>query len=663
MKKETINVPFGIRYLSDWKDFRLHQFPHILNKQIPGCGLTEWCLTNLDDLILCSPRKILLENKEEQHQGEVFRVINEFDKDPTVDKDLENFNTRSMAFLSYLDYVKTMNHIPQSTIDRIYGELMNYINTRRSQGKPVKILVTYDSFRIVKQILGKDITNYQVVIDEFQSIFTDSKFKSTTELGFVTQLQGLQRVCYVSATPMMSEYLELLEEFEKLPYYKLDWAALDMGRVIRPNLHIRAITSITTQAKGIIQSYLSGNYERAFRRDNSGRVVEFFSKEAVFYVNSVDSIIRIIKSAKLSPDQCNILVARTTQNEKRIRRKLGKSYVIGKVPLRGEPRKMFTFCTRTVYLGADFYSDNARSFVFSDANIQTLAVDISLDLPQILGRQRLSENPWKNEAWFYYRTVCGPVSPECFEAEIRAKMIESEKLLRGHGQVDLDIKDTLANLYERVALKENYRLNYVAVNRNMDGNKPVPVMNKLVIIAEKRAFDIQKFDYADRFVMLSSLDHLTGSPGVGKEVFEFFQKYKEAGDDMSKKLKIFCNSNLSDAARERVIDLVDARTSSYFSMGVDVIRATGCNVTKLSSRISNSLSSHGKLVKGNFKVGEKLSTVVIRERLGKVYKSLGLSKKIMASDLAEWFDMRPIKLKNPDTGKWEHGFEFNKKSS
>ena len=68
---------------------------------------------------------------------------------------------------------------------------------------------------------------------------------------------------------------------------------------------------------------------------------------------------------------------------------------------------MFTFCTRTVYLGADFYSDNARSFILSDANIDCLAVDISLDLPQILGRQRSLTNPWKDSAEFYFKPFMG----------------------------------------------------------------------------------------------------------------------------------------------------------------------------------------------------------------------------------------------------------------
>ena len=127
------------------------------------------------------------------------------------------------------------------------------------------------------------------------------------------------------------------------------------------------------------------------------------SREAMIYVNSVNNIIQIIKKFNLSSEEVTILCSNTKANLERIQNKLGKNFNIGKVPLKNEERKMFTFCTRTVYLGADFYSDNARSFILSDANLETLAVDISLDLPQILGRQRNEDNPWKNQAEFYYK--------------------------------------------------------------------------------------------------------------------------------------------------------------------------------------------------------------------------------------------------------------------
>ena len=44
---KTINeiiVPKGIRYVSEWENFTIPDFPHIMDKQIPGCGFTEWCL-------------------------------------------------------------------------------------------------------------------------------------------------------------------------------------------------------------------------------------------------------------------------------------------------------------------------------------------------------------------------------------------------------------------------------------------------------------------------------------------------------------------------------------------------------------------------------------------------------------------------------------------
>ena len=94
MKRNVLIVPRGIRYISDWGEYSLKNycFPHILNKQITGCGFTEYCLTNDMDVILCSPRKILLENKEDQHSSEVFYFKNEFDKsDLDFDKDLGSY--------------------------------------------------------------------------------------------------------------------------------------------------------------------------------------------------------------------------------------------------------------------------------------------------------------------------------------------------------------------------------------------------------------------------------------------------------------------------------------------------------------------------------------------------------------------------------------------
>jgi hypothetical protein len=484
-------------------------------------------------------------------------------------------------------------------------------------------------------------------------------------MDFVSQLQGVQRVCYVSATPMMREYLDLLDDFKDLPFYELDWGALDNTRLIKPNLKVRVVSSIVTKAREIIQTYLDEKFEISHR---PGR--DIVSNEAVIYVNSVINIIKIIKKCGLKPEQCNILVSRTPENLKRIQKKLGKKFEIGKVPLKGKPHKMFTFCTRTVYLGADFYSTCARSFILSDANVQTLAVDISLDLPQILGRQRLSENPWRNEAEFYYKTITDKnkkkIDQAGFEAEIEKKLISTEKLLSAYSTALDDAKDELSGLYEREAARENYKLNYIAVNRS-DQSK-TPVQNKLVIIAEKRAFDIQNIDYQDRFAVFSSMDDSLGlGSEVSDELSKFYEDYnRDLGEsrDITRRLKYICEYGLSSGAYDRMLTLVDEKTRSYLSLGFDRLKANKYRVTELNQELKNLRNlSNNNISDKIFKEfnSDKYSKVYIKSKLQEIYSDINVIKKAKASDLEQWFELKDCKVKNSQTGKWENGFELVKK--
>ena len=288
----------------------------------------------------------------------------------------------------------------------------------------MKILVTYDSYHVVVDILQRLglYERFYTVVDEFQSILHDSRFKSSTELQFMEVLRQSPTALFVSATPMMDDYLEMLSDFNYLPYYTLNWGALDPTRIIRPSLKILTMKSVGTKAQEILEPFLRGEYEKTVvMRD--GVPVEIVCDEIVLYVNSVNHIISIIKKLSLAPGDVNIICSDTDENRRKIKRKLGKSYDIGDIPKKGEKPKKVTICTRTAYLGADFYSLCAQTIIFSDSNIESLAVDISEDLPQILGRQRLTDNPWKNSAIFYYRTTCDyrKVSQEHFNSLVNKK--------------------------------------------------------------------------------------------------------------------------------------------------------------------------------------------------------------------------------------------------
>ena len=181
---KEIKVPRGIRYITDWNDFSLPEFPIILDKKIPGCGFTEWCLTSPKDIILCSPRKILIQNKYEQHIGDVYLVQNDEEQDINTDKELDgNPRIASRENSSIYNSFIEKQGKGDKVFDRISQEIQNYYHSRKSSGRPVKILVTYDSYRLVYEIL-QDMgvfDNFHTVIDEFQSIFTDAKFKSSVE--------------------------------------------------------------------------------------------------------------------------------------------------------------------------------------------------------------------------------------------------------------------------------------------------------------------------------------------------------------------------------------------------------------------------------------------------------------------------------------------------
>ena len=668
-KLPDIIVPRGIRYISEMDSlFRFYKLPVkcIINKQLPGCGFTEYCINGPENVILCSPRKMLLKNKKDQHEFEVYLVVNELEKEIEVDKDLSKLD-KSRSFMEKLK--ECTGEDKNDIYNRLMREIKDYINFRKSYDKPYKILVTYDSYRIVKDILESlgIFQSFYTVIDEFQTILHDARFKSDTELGFLYYLKQSHSALFVSATPMLEEYLNMLDEFNGLPYIDMNWGKEDPSRIIRPNLKVLSMMSVGTKLPEIIQSYKDGNFERAIRMIN-GYPREIISDEAVFYVNSVNHIVSIIKKCDLQPEEVNILCSKTEGNLKRIQKKLGKRFVIGEVPLKGVKPKMFTFCTRTVYLGADFYSTCARSFIFSDSNIDTLAVDISDDLPQILGRQRLFENPWKNDAVFYYRSICDyrKVSQEEFDKELERKKKATSDLLRSFESAPDDAKYNLAKTYQKNTKSYNYKDDYIAVNEHI-GSNLVPVLNNLVLVNEIRAFRIQQINYKDRFTVFSSVHSVLDTNDIiNQEVSNFLYQYEQLGTYFEK-ARLLCESDLS----KEVIDLVLAQISEeddvkshYIAIGPQKFRALGYKATLVRRELGIVTFSKELLINtifSNFSIGDRISSAEAKERLRFLYSSISYTATPKATDLDAYFITKEAKvneISEDGTKKRVKGFDI-----
>jgi len=655
-KKVDLVVPKGIRFISEWIEFDLPKLEEkcIINKKIPGCGMTEYYLTNSYNVILASPRKILLQNKFDQHLNDVFLVKNDEEKEVEVDRELDK-----SILLDNSDSI-----ISSSIYQRIQQELSNYINKRNQEQRPIKILVTYDSYHIVKDILKflGIFESFYTMVDEFQCLLSDSKFKSDTEIGVMNSLKDVNKVHFVSATPMIDEYLDMLEEFNNLPQYIFDWESEDEFRVLKPNLKVRTMDSVGKTINPIIQKYKSQDFNRITILDINKNLKEVVSDEAIFYVNSVSHIISAIKNNSLVPEEVNILCATTDYNKKKIKTKLGKAYTIGSVPLKGVKPKMFTFCTRTVYLGADFYSECAQTFIFSDSNYDCLAVDISQDLPQILGRQRNDNNPWKNSADFYYKATSDwrKLTKEDFDNILQEKIDQSKKLLESYGLVPNENKKALAIKYEEVAKQKHYEKDYVAVTNG------IPVFNNMYYVSEIMAFNIQQVDYANRFSVFNKVSK--EFPENLGEISTLLENYKKLNNVISERLRFICNlyfnKNTKLDSFLQILPNDDYAKSYYYKLGPERCRACGYIIKDVRKEISIS-GFNQKLLQDEiykyFHEGDRKTCKEIKTILSSVYSSLNYPKTAKATDIEEYFDTTKITTKDKTTGKTTTLIKLNKR--
>ena len=675
-KQPPLSIPAGIRYIGDWGEFSFSKFPIkcIIDKKLPGCGFTEYCIRSHENVILCSPRKILLQNKYDQHPGEVYLVRNELDPEAAIDIDI------SVVKKPKDDPEDPSEAERTGVITRIQTELRHYVTG--SLGKS-KILVTYDSFWLVKDFLKSlgVFGQFYVVIDEFQAILQDSRFKSSTEMGFLNTLSDCQSI-YVSATPMMENYLDQIPEFKDLPYYELDWTSLDPTRLVKPNIQVKQMRSLSSITEKIIDGYRqNGYFAEAYRVDQNGIPTKVYSKEAVFFVNSVDRIGTIIKDNNLADSEVNILCSNTEENQKKIWRKIGvrKSqglYKIGSVPVKGAPRKAITICTRTVYLGADFYSDNASSYIFSDSNINCMAVDIALDLPQILGRQRLSENPWKNEATLYYKTTTDfrKISSEDFERLIAQKIKATKDLILTYNEAPEERQESIFRVYNTQIRVKHYNEDYMSFDQSRiktdDGKyrRDVNVVfNNLVFLSERRAFDIQQGMYGDQFMVFSSISENFGIHCNVLPVLKEFLETYQGLSKISERLKYLCEFSVKyPDMTNTILDQIPESdlVKKYFSLGPDECKSCGYNVTRLNKKLNIVMFSREIMIEAiyfHFKEGDKYTLKDVKTVLEQIYNTISYSKLPKSADLKEFFKIKECLIPDKKSGKRVRGYELIKK--
>ena len=626
-------VPQGIKYISEWKDYDLPRGHVIVDKGVTGCGYTEYTLTNNLPTVLCSPRKLLLENKSEQHQNDI-----------------------NILYLK--NEIKDINDIAT-----LRNKIRNHIFLCDEENLPIKFLVTYDSSHYIIDILKELnlLKDFYFIIDEFQSIFLDAFFKSDVEFDFVEYLQDCPNVLYLSATPMLDKYLEKVDTFKNLPFYEINWS--ETGVVENIIIKRKFASSLGSECIKIVNQYLEGKFPSTFTKDN--KIV--FSTEVVFYFNSISDIIRVINKTNLSPSQVNIICADDGVNGNKLS-KIGHS--IGKIPLKGETNKMFTFCTKTAYIGSDFYSDNASSYIFADPNIKSLALDISLDLPQIVGRQRNRKNPFKNNIIIFYKTKRKD-DKDLTEEEFNKTQEERKRLTKDllTGFITLTPSQQLGYLQKLKSDIEvsKYENDFISISKKTN----LPVYNSFIEIAQERGWEVSQKEYQDKISVTKSLENLTSNISeyqseIEKEIQDFLDtKFYKTGI-FKYKMKMYCEFMDLHQGNKEVSDIIyfkikDPKYRKYYNFyGTSGCKSVSYEEKKLELGMINTSKSDElfSVVYKKFKIGEKYTLKEIKSVLQDIYRDLGITSKPKATDLDKYYNLSSV-LITESSGKRTRGYLLN----
>ena len=606
-------------FLSQWPEIE-YEFPDcsfFLDKTICGCGATTLFITDIYPTIICSPRRELMYCKAESGYFptmHLFKTREQDRKQVSVQKlqeGLEGYYKHSSLCWPAPTYIP-------------------------------KIFVSYDSFPHIAQVLGRDLWKFRIVVDEAQTLFTDAAYRGRQVIEFLENIKCLGNVIYLTATPFLS-YMDQEEAFQGLPYLKLKWQSTSIHRTNIKREKYK--DSIDKTIEGIIEKFRDCGFFAEPIYDEHGTIQ--FSREAVFYLNSVNRISAAIKRNNLSPSEVNILCSDQDVNQN----KLPMGFDIGRAPQKGEPHKTFTFVTRAAFEGVDFNSTSAYSYIFSEIKEKqsNLAVDISYDLPQIMGRQRNPDNPFRYSATFFHN-LAWDFSEEkeaAFKEKI-AKKIDATNIGLGIYSKHKDNPKEVAFLsrkYRHGQDWENYQDDYLDVVDNQVTNTVYIVPNNLAYLNEMRAWDIQKGQYLESCRVMRSIDDATQI--IQDTVLDdFFKSFTGTFAEKMEKYVNFLSQNPQYKMELDKSTLIPFNFKHYLKAfwpnSLDKLKAVSYKESEIKNllHIEEHNDEKRNEIIATFKSGKFYTLPDVKEKLQEINDRLKINETAKANELPRWLSCK-----------------------
>ena len=573
---KTIKITSTSGYLE------MEDLPHncIFNKVITGCGGTTVALSNNECYIIAVPTQELIKNKIKRDEAGVGTYT------------LQNGETREIfGLFGYSSYM-------------MKKDLRDYIESHEIK----KIMCTYDKMEMLLHFI--DPKDYRLLVDEYHTLLKAYSFREKAINRVFSTYRMYKSFCFMSATPIMPDFKpSILDHVEEV---MAEW---DNVEKITVNLQYSNKPFLT--AANIINRYKADGFIEV----NGNK-----SYEAFFFINSVNEICKILKHCNLTNDNARIICADTEDN----RKKLGDF----NISTSNSANKQFTFITCKSFEGVDYFSDSAISFVVSSASAEHTKLAIDTDIPQIVGRIRSKNNPFRNKiVHIYNRTNKDIDLITTFE-----EMTDITNRTEEAAKQQIEKYNKATTRAEKIAIKR--LINNDLILETEDGIYYNDAILKLDLynfkvnqIIYKSGISVRT-EYQERGIQATAITYNKEEGEMKTENETKAITFKEAY------LKALSCQDLVQRDNYLKVDLVKEAIEKLTPEEVRAARYTKKAVKELlisKNEKLNQFTKAIKMIKKEMPYNEFVPVAKVKEMLANVYEILGIEKKAKATDITAFF--------------------------
>jgi hypothetical protein len=301
--------------------------------------------------------------------------------------------------------------------------------------------------------------------------------------------------------------------------------------------------------------------------------------------------------------------------------------------------KTFTFCTKASFEGVDFYSTNASTYIFINAGKEWQTLDIMLDIPQILGRQRLDMNPFRYDATIYYKTMPERVTKEEFERKQSEMERKSQMILDTYNNAPDNAREMFIELYRDKATDRRFVDDYIDLIRE-NGHTTIG-FNYLVMVARWNRWHQRNYYYNNSCRLLTSIQDAVRMCQKPEELKQFESWYYNA--PQKDRLAGYARFRKQYPQYDSLVlqnPFIKMEFHHWYdTLGYEELSKLGFQETDM-ERAYNTVCAQETIrdaCRRTFKAGVSYSRQEVKGMLQKIYDSIGLTgKTAKAKELAQY---------------------------